>query len=465
MNDTTATPVTRMRPPPRPVANLFGFCGYAINRFLHDDGQQRAAALTFTSLLAMVPLLAVSFAIFAAFPAYESLKGRVQSFLFEQFVPSVGAEVQGYLEQFTAQTGQLTAVGIVFLAVSAVMLLMTISSTFNRIWKVKQTRGVISRLLVFWAVLTLTPMLFGASISLSSYLFAAARASGVESVTGNLTRFAFVIPFLLQTAGLMVLYLVMPNFPVRRRDAMIGGLVAGIMLDLLKRGFGLYVTNFPTYETIYGAMATVPIFLMWVYFSWMVVIFGAEVTAALPEWRHGSRNPRQEGMTPLRKLSAALAVLNALHRASLQGETLSERRLTQTTRVGPQEQGWAAERLRKKQYITRTDKNGWVLSRDLSQVDLATLYTDLGLDLGGRLPERLRDAAWLRRFAELKTGLSASQQEIFATDLKSLLAPADPSSEPLPDEDHEEDEDGKPGFKLYARVLGLVGLGTLAQGS
>ena len=165
MNDTTAAPDLRTRPHPRPVANLLGFCAYAINRFLHDDGQQRAAALTFTSLLAMVPLLAVSFAIFAAFPAYESLKGRVQSFLFEQFVPSVGAEVQGYLEQFTAQTGQLTAVGIVFLAVSAVMLLMTISSTFNRIWKVKQTRGVISRLLVFWAVLTLTPMLFGASSS------------------------------------------------------------------------------------------------------------------------------------------------------------------------------------------------------------------------------------------------------------------------------------------------------------
>ncbi len=445
---------------------IIGFGLYAAARFVMDGCQQRAASLTFTSLLAMVPLLAVSFAIFAAFPAYDSLKFEVQSYLFEQFVPSVGLEVQSYLESFTEKTGQLTAVGIVFLAVSAVMLLMSISSTFNQIWQVKQTRGLISRLLVFWAVLTLTPMLFGASISLSSYLFAAARASGVESVTGNLTNFAFVVPFLLQTAGLAILYLVMPNYPVRRRDALVGGLVAGIMLDVLKRGFGLYITYFPTYETIYGAMATVPIFLVWVYLSWMVVLFGAEIAAGLPEWRHGARSPRRENLSPLIRLTATLSVLNALLRASSEGVTLSERRLQRSSKIGPLALGWVTRTLKKKLYLARTEKNGWVLSRDLGGVSLSTLYSDLGIDLGGRMPGGQLNTAWGQRFAEILNELERSQNDIMSTDLKTLLSPPDVGDEPLPAEDEDEDETvgtGSTKKSFNAKVLALIGLGTLGQ--
>lgn len=446
-------------------SKVFGFGLYAAARFVMDGCQQRAASLTFTSLLAMVPLLAVSFAIFAAFPAYDSLKFQVQSYLFEQFVPSVGLEVQSYLEGFTQKTGELTAVGIVFLAVSAVMLLMSISSTFNQIWQVKQTRGLISRLLVFWAVLTLTPMLFGASISLSSYLFAAARASGVESVTGNLTNFAFVVPFLLQTAGLTILYLVMPNYPVRRRDALVGGLIAGIMLDLLKRGFGLYITHFPTYETIYGAMATVPIFLVWVYLSWMVVLFGAEIAAGLPEWRHGARSPRRESLTPLIRLSATLAALNALLRASAEGVTLSERRLQRSSRIGPLALGWVTRTLKKKNYIARTEKNGWVLSRDLGGVSLSTLYADLGIDLSGRMPSGQLNTAWGQRFAEILDEAERAQNDVMATDLKTLLAPPPVGDEPLPEEDEDDENVGTGTNKrsFNARILALIGLGTLGQ--
>lgn len=448
----------------RGFARFLGFSVYAAMRFSQDGCQQRAAALTFTTLLAMVPLLAVSFAIFAAFPAYESLKGEVQNFLFEQFVPSVGREVQAYLEEFTSQTGQLTAVGIIFLAVSAVMLLMSISTTFNRIWHVKQTRGLVQRLLVFWAVLTLAPMLFGASISLSSYLFAIARASGVESVTGSLTRFAFVIPFLLQTAGLAFMFYVIPNYSVRRRDALIGGLVAGIMLDLLKRGFGLYVTYFPTYETIYGAMATVPIFLIWVYLSWMVVLFGAEVTAGLPEWRHGARSPRRDALPPLQRLSAALSVLQVLQRAATEGTTLSERRLARATKSGPMTLGWATRRLKALNYIARTDRNDWVLSRDLSGVSLGSLYAALGLDLTGRLPSGHLNTAWGQRFTEILDEMGRTTNDIMATDLRTLLAPPAVGDDPLPDDVDEEEDDLTPTRGIMnAKVLALIGLGTIGQ--
>ncbi|MDF1747400.1 MAG: YihY family inner membrane protein [Alphaproteobacteria bacterium] len=443
------------------LKDIFLFFYYAAMRFNIDGCQQRAAALTFTSLLAMVPLLAVSFAIFSAFPAYDSLKTEVQSYLFSNFIPSVGDEVQGYLEKFTAQTGRLTAVGIVFLALSAVMLLMTISNTMNMIWQTKQTRGVVSRLMVFWAVLTLAPMLFGASISLSGYLFAIARASNVESITGNLANLAMVIPFLLQTAGLSVLYLVMPNYPVRRRDALIGGLIAGVMLDLLKRGFGIYITAFPTYETIYGAMATIPIFLIWVYLSWMVVLFGAEVTAGLPEWRHGQRNPRREGLTPLHRLAAALSVLSALQRASADGSPLSERRLARAAKVGPQAQGWATRQLKKLNYIARVDGHKWVLSRDLALVDLATLHEDLGIDLSGRMPRGQLNTNWGQRLSTILKDYSKARDELMRTDLRSLLTPQSTDSEQLPEE-----EDGPPGeskASFNTKVLALIGLGALSQ--
>ena len=466
MSDQTAAPE---QPPLAKRAQKFGhaigFGVYALMRFQSDGCQQRAASLTFTSLLAMVPLLAVSFAIFAAFPAYDSLKGKVQDFLFEQFVPSVGSEVQNYLEQFTAQTGQLTAVGIIFLAVSAVMLLLTISTTFNTIWRVKQTRGLISRMLVFWAVLTLTPMLFGASLSLSSYLFAYARASGVESVTGNLSNFAFILPFLLQTAGLAILYLVMPNYPVRRRDAFMAGLIAGILLDLLKRGFGLYITYFPTYETIYGAMATVPIFLLWMYVSWMVVLLGAEIAAAMPEWRHGARKPQSEGLPPLQRLSAALSILNALQRATTDGQTLSGRRLARAAKAGPQAIGSLTTSLEALNYITRTERNDWVLSRDLSGVTLAMLYTDLGLDLSGPIPRGHLNTAWGQRFNEVVGDMAEGRDSIMGTDLRTLLAPAAVGSEPLPGENDDIDDGlgggGKANFN--AKVLALIGLGTVGQ--
>lgn len=446
------------------LKHFFQFFVYAGIRFNIDGCQQRAAALTFTSLLAMVPLLAVSFAIFSAFPAYDSLKTEVQSYLFSNFIPSVGDEVQGYLEKFTSQTGRLTAVGIVFLALSAVMLLMTISNTMNMIWQTKQTRGVVSRLMVFWAVLTLAPLLFGASLSLSGYLFALARASNVESVTGNLAQLAMVFPFLLQTAGLSVLYLVMPNYPVRRRDALIGGLVAGVLLDLLKRGFGIYITAFPTYETIYGAMATIPIFLIWVYLSWMVVLFGAEVTAGLPEWRHGQRNPRREGLSPLHRLAAALSVLSALQRAAAtDGTTLSERRLARLAKVGPQAQGWATRHLKHLNYIARADGHNWVLSRDLSQVDLATLYQDLELDLSGRMPRGQLNTDWGHQLTEILDDFSKARDEVMSTDLRSFLTSKSPQHDALPSE---EEDDGPPGeskASFNAKVLALIGLGALSQ--
>ncbi len=188
------------------------FLLYVAKRFVSDQCTVRAAGLTYTSLLALVPLLAISFAIFSAF---GDLQIKVQAYIYENVVPQLGETVSQHLDGFTKQTGKLTAVGIVFLVATSVMLLLAISNAFDAIWRAARNRTLIGRLLVYWAVLTLAPLLLGASVSLSGYIFTVAQASGVERLTGPLYGFALFLPLLFQFGSFAILYLIMPNTPVK----------------------------------------------------------------------------------------------------------------------------------------------------------------------------------------------------------------------------------------------------------
>lgn len=443
------------------------FAAYVGERFLRDECQTRAAALTFTALLAVVPLIAISFAIFAAFPAFARLQEDVQAFVFQNFVPEIGSVVLDYVQGFAAKTGQLTVVGVLFLIVTSVMLLSTISKAFNAVWGVKPRRSLVARLLVFWAVLTLAPLFFGASLTLSSYLFAIAQATGVETLAGPVGGVAGLAPLVLQVAGFSLLYLVMPDYPVRRRDALIGGLLAGVLFEVLKKGFAWYVATFPTYQTIYGALAVFPIFLIWVYLSWLVVMLGAVVTASLPDWRGGLARTRRHG-APSDKLSAALAVLNVLARAAREGRVIKPAALIEAARVGPDSLIPVTDTLARKGYIARTDKGAWVLMRDLSGVVLYRLVDDLGLRL---TPAIARDAFrgnWGPRFTQMAAEADKAAGEAMSMPLSELLAPRDGASEGEPleyeaPEDEEGDGAGDPDKKapFAGRALGLLGLGWL----
>jgi len=447
------------------------FLIYVADRFVHDNCQQRAAGLTFTSLLAVVPLLAVSFAIFAAFPAYARMRDQVQAFLFENLVPHVGETLQTYLEGFTAQTGKLTTVGVVFLALSAVMLMVSVSNTFNHIWRVRQTRSVIARMVTFWALITLTPLLFGASISISSYLFAASETTGGPPVADFLSDVGFLVPFVLQAIGFSAVFLLMPNYPVRRSDALIGGLIASTLFELLKEVFGLYITSFPTYQTIYGAMATIPIFLLWVYLVWIVVLLSAELTAAIPEWQAGTRRVRRRDLAPLARMLAALGILATLREASVKGGGLSPRRLLLETGLRPDDLAEAAEFLKKNQYVTRGEKREWLLCRDLNLVTVYDLYTDLDLGFEQPIRARILQRAWGRRFADLRESLNGISRETMAMSLEDLLAPAAPgelhSIDGSGEGDTEEmqEEERKERLHGRARILALLGIGALSAGS
>lgn len=445
-----------------------GFLKYTLHRFAEDQAPQRAAALTYTTLLAMVPLLAISFAVFSAFPAYEGMREQLQTFVFENFVPQVGPVVLEHLQDFVGKTGRLTAVGIVFLVVTSVMLLSSISSAFNAIWRVRQSRSLLLRLPAYWLILTAPPILMGAAMSLSGYLFTVAQASGVEAYTGPLVRLALLLPPIMQIGGLFLLYIFAPNYPVRWRDAMIGGITAGLVLEILKKGFGLYVIYFPTYQTIYGALATFPIFLLWMYVVWMVVLYGAEMAAALPEWRAGLSHRAAKERSPAAVLSAAAAILALLQAASRRGGGLRRRPLMRRSGQPPELLDLAAGALRRSRYIARTETGEWVLARDLDVVTLSDLHRDLGLSVAPTAAQAAQHP-WGVRLSEALLDAEEASHGPMDRPLKPMLEMSEESREKLtrPDEeDGGDDEEAGPGeqpgdykSKLLA-WLGLAWLGT-----
>ena len=442
-----------------------GYLRHVLVRFAADQCPQRAAALTYTTLLAMVPLLAISFAVFSAFEAFGAMQTQVQDFVFENFVPQVGSVVQEHLEQFASKTRGLSIIGALFLAVTSVMLLSSISSAFNHIWRVRQTKGLVVRLPVYWMILTLTPLLLGASVALSTYLFALAQATGVEQFTGPLTRLAVIVPMLVQIAGLFVLYRFAPNYPVRWSDAMAGAVTAGILLELLKRGFGLYVTTFPTYQTIYGALATIPIFLIWMYVMWNVVLYGAEMAAALPEWRSGVNRRESEQRTPSAILAAAAAILALLLAAHRGGGGLRWRHLQRRAGQPADLLLAATDALRKAHYIQKNERDVWFLTRDLDQATLADLHGDLGLSTAAAATQ-VAHADWGAKLAEALRGAEQAGHAAMDMPLKPLLATEESgqivrlATGDEPGDDEGEDESDEP-RDYKNRLLAILGLAWL----
>lgn len=341
-----------------------------VRRFYDDRCMQIASSLTFTSLLAIVPIVTVALTIITAFPVFGQMTAALQEFILENMVPASADVVASYTQQFTQNAARLTAVGIGFLFVTSIMLLLTIERAFNDIWRVRRPRPVVQRVFVYWTLITVGPVLMGASLSLTSWLVGQAVGL-VQGLPGAGVVLLSVVPVLLTSVALAILYLAMPNRRIRVQDALIGGLFGGVAFELMKRGFALYVAQFPTYTLVYGAFATVPIFLLWIYVSWLVVIFGAVVVAALPEWRDRAGQARP---LPGSDFFDALQVLKLLWRAHRVGGvvTLPEILAVSTVRIEQVESildtmigtGW----------VSRTVSRGWVLHRDPTAFTVEDVY-------------------------------------------------------------------------------------------
>ena len=261
---------------------LWRFVKRVFRRFLEDHCQTNAAALSFTTLLSLVPLAAVVFSTLSVFPVFEEWAQRLEDFIYQNFIPATGDFVREHLNRFIAKTGRLTAFGLIFLLLSALLLLFTIEETLNKIWRVENSRAFVQRVVTSWAVLTLGPLLIGGSLSVSSYLLTVSLAG--EGIGADLLSFFLsFLPFLFQVLAFVLIYATVPNRQVRMTHAVVGGCVGALLFEGTKRAFSLYVLDFGNYEVIYGAVASIPIFFVWVYLSWLVVLIGAEVAAALAD--------------------------------------------------------------------------------------------------------------------------------------------------------------------------------------
>jgi membrane protein len=270
------------------VKRVFGFILAVERRFRGDDALMMAAALSYTSLLSLVPLMAIGLAIVAAFPAFEAIRGELQATLVKMLVPEVGQHVRHLIDELIGNAGNLTAIGVLSLVVTAILLLATIEDALNRVFRVHKPRTPTSRLMVYWTVVTLGPILLAASLSVTQWVLALGGQRGVVEggsalfeAASSLFRFAMLV------ALFSLLYCAVPNRPVPLWDAVKGGILTALAVALLRIVFHVYVADLKAYQSVYGALAAIPILLFWMYLLWVAVLVGAEFTACLVDAREG----------------------------------------------------------------------------------------------------------------------------------------------------------------------------------
>ena len=255
-----------------------------------------ASSLTFTTVLALVPFFTVALALFTAFPIFSRVQIVLERWLIDSLIPeTIARQVLGYLTQFASKASQLGVAGFSILVITAVALILTIDRTLNNIWRVRQLRPLGQRVLIYWAAITLGPLVLGLSLVLSSYVMSASR--GLVNALPEGLRFIFdSIEFLALAVGMAGLYHYVPNTAVRWRHAWVGGLFVATCMELAKKALGIYLASVPTYSVIYGTFATLPILLIWIYMAWIIVLLGAVVTAYLPVVLAGvQRLPGEQG--------------------------------------------------------------------------------------------------------------------------------------------------------------------------
>lgn len=356
---------------PEKISPYWGFARFVLARFKADRGPQVAASLTYTTLLSLVPIVTIALTVFSAFPVFSELMAQLKVFLLTTLVPqSAGKIITVYMQQFSEKAARLTMVGIAFLGVTAYLLLHTIELAFNTIWRVRKPRPLLQRFAISWAVLTVGPLLMGASLALTSYLVGLSFGWGTHLPAIGVTVLKLA-QVMLAVAAFSMLYLLVPYRYVPVSHAVAGGVLAGALFEAMKLGFTFYITQFPTYKLVYGAFAAVPIFLLWIYLSWLVVLAGAEITATLAYWDGGVWRIKD---TPGRKFFDALRLLRALHGAQHQGGALSLRRLRQEIPLAYEDMEEVLERLAEINLAQRVAGGGWVAGRNLDEVKVSEIY-------------------------------------------------------------------------------------------
>ncbi|MEW8026194.1 MAG: virulence factor BrkB family protein [Candidatus Thiodiazotropha sp.] len=354
------------------VRHVMSFLRLWLHHFRHDGGIQHVSALTYTTLLSLVPLMTVMLALLSIFPVSDRISEQIENFLFQNFVPAAGEAVQQHLKNFSQKAAKLTGVGFLFLVLVALLLMSNIDKAFNTIWHVRRKRSPLAKFTVYWAILSLGPILIAISVGVTSYLVSMPFFSEAETVVMVRSRLLGMMPIMISALAFTLLYALVPNRSVMLRHALAGGVIAALLFEGTKRGFALYITTFPTYEAIYGTLAVIPIFLIWVYLSWLVTLLGAEFTYCLGIYRHDWRERmKQRGD----RFLLAVNMLRQLRVSQRKGVSTTTRQLQGRLQRSTEEQlDSILLSLLRARLVLQTEDKGWVLARDLREVTVAELY-------------------------------------------------------------------------------------------
>ena len=347
------------------------FFRFLWKRFLADNLFQAAGALSYTTVFALVPLSMVVFGVLSAFPVFALWSERLSDYIFSNFVPSAARSVEDYLLQFSTNAGQLTTAGTVALVVSVLITLNGVELAFNRIWRVKSHRPKFGRFLVYWTVLTLGALLAAASLAMSARFFA---LSVFDTEAGHVLEAAMLrlAPMALEVFAFATIYKVVPHRTVQWRHAIAGALLATVLFELVKGGIGIYLGTFGNYSRIYGTLAFVPVFLLWIFMSWIAVLLGASLASSISAFRYqpvSMRLPEGYEMYGLLRLLARFNEARTsgagLHTDDIQRleplltDSLVQEMLAQLAEIN---------------VVRRAEGGEWLLARDLDSLSLAELY-------------------------------------------------------------------------------------------
>jgi membrane protein len=403
---------------------LVDFARMAWRRFDEERCLQIASSLTYTALLALVPILTVALTMMSAFPVFRELTYHIETFVVANMLPESAESIAAYTEKFADNAARLTAVGLAFLFVTAMIVLQTIDRAFNQIWRVPRSRPTVQRVFVYWAILTVGPVLVGASLSLTSWLVSQSLGL-VKDLPLAGEAVLKVVPIGLTGIAFSLLYFALPNRRVLARDALSGGFLAALAFEWMKHGFALYITHFPAHTVIYGAFASVPIFLLWIYLSWVVVLCGAVAAAVMPEWR--DRASRVEPV-PGGQFLEALQVLRILWEAHRAGEVVEVSRLHAALRLPVDRVEAVLDSMSSARWVGRVGR-GWTLTKDASGISVADLYRHFVFRAGPRLAARPSGEELDRLALELTGGIEERMklplEELFARAAAEPPAPND----------------------------------------
>ena len=353
-------------------SRLLDFASYVFARFSQHNCTQVAGSLTFTTLLSLVPLIAIALSIVAAFPAFSDFSNQIKTFLLTTMVPEAANKaIAVYMQQFAENAVRLTAIGTAFLGVTALALMLTIDKALNAIWRVPKLRPLLHRLLIYWTALSIGPLLIGASLSLTSWLIGVSMGIAQDVPAINVVLLQLV-PILLTSIAFSIAYLIVPNRLVSWRHAIAGGVAAAVGFEIMKQGFASYVTHFPTYQAVYGAFAAIPIFLLWVYLSWLMVLLGAVIAASLSSWRF--RDWRRDETAQGKRFVDALRVLEVLTDGFRSGKVETYSTLRERLNLNLEEMEPILETMGRADLVSEVKGGGWVLIHDPARITVADIY-------------------------------------------------------------------------------------------